>query len=66
MMNIHKIVKRILEADTETTGTHLPENVKKEIINYDETLRPADPIMAGINKIIEIKDNVLEKNKTQK
>ena len=62
MNNIHKIVQRILEADTQV---NLPDSVKKEIINYDETLRPNDPILAGINKIIEIKGNVLEKTKGQ-
>lgn len=62
MNNIHKIVQRILEADAQV---NLPDSVKKEIINYDETLRPNDPILAGINKIIEIKDNILEKTKGQ-
>lgn len=59
-MNVHQIVQRILEGEVVDA---LPPEVKKEIIDYDDNLRPKDPILAGINKIIEIKDKALESQK---
>lgn len=59
-MNVHQIVQKILEGEAVDA---LPLEVKKEIINYDDNLRPKDPILAGINKIIEIKDKALESQK---
>lgn len=73
MYSPHAIVMHILEGTSlvppvevqpvQTTQPVQPDINPDELLQYDDVLRPRNPILDGINKILQVKDSRLDQIK---